>query len=125
MSEEEKELSEEELLAQWQDMAADESGDADGNEQGASDLADGALPERILDQDEIDSLLGVDSGDDHGGVGIRALLDTSVVNYERLPMLDVLFDKFERYLSTSLRHFTADNVDITVDRLTTVGFGDF
>ncbi|MAF32070.1 MAG: flagellar motor switch protein FliM [Magnetococcales bacterium] len=127
MSEEEKELSEEELLEQWQDMASDEEGGegADASDQGAGDLAEGGLPERILDQDEIDSLLGIDSDEDHGGVGIRALLDTSVVNYERLPMLDVLFDKFERYLSTSLRHFTADNVDITVDSITTVRFGDF
>tara|TARA_R110000868_G_scaffold262401_1_gene520920 strand:- start:81163 stop:82263 length:1101 start_codon:yes stop_codon:yes gene_type:complete len=126
MSEEEKEeLSEEELLAQWQDMAADEE-DGDGAADDAnSALSEGSLPERILDQDEIDSLLGVDSGDDSRGVGIRALLDTSVVNYERLPMLDVLFDKFERYLSTSLRHFTADNVDITIDSITTVRFGDF
>ena len=99
MSEEEKELSEEELLEQWQDMASDEEGGegADASDQGAGDLAEGGLPERILDQDEIDSLLGIDSDEDHGGVGIRALLDTSVVNYERLPMLDVLFDKFERF----------------------------
>lgn len=121
MSEEEKELSEEELLSQWQDMASDE----ESSDEASAEAEGAAVPERILDQDEIDSLLGVDSSDDSAGVGIRALLDTSVVNYERLPMLDVLFDKFERYLSTSLRHFTADNVDITIDSITTVRFGDF
>ena len=55
---EEEELSEEELLSQWQDMAADEgSEDSESGDDAAADLAEGALPERILDQDEIDSLL--------------------------------------------------------------------
>jgi flagellar motor switch protein FliM len=127
----ENEQTEEEMLAEWQEMAENESSDDD--DAGGDDTADVAaatgggpvVPERILDQDEIDSLLGVDVEEDDATVGIRALLDSNVVNYERLPMLDVIFDKFERYLSTSLRHFTADNVDIDIDSITTVRFGDF
>lgn len=128
---EESAQSEEELLAQWQDMAAEEDDleKAEGAEA-AGDVpegeeAEGPLGERILDQDEIDSLLGVDGGDDEDSMGIRALVDTSVVNYERLPMLDVIFDKFERLLATSMRQFTGDNVDITIDNITTVRFSEF
>lgn len=125
--------SEEELLSEWQNMAAEEDeggadeGEADGGDavEAAGDDGGAVMPERILDQNEIDSLLGLDTSGDEASVGIRALLDTSVVNYERLPMLDVIFDKFERFLSTSLRHFTADNVDISIDSITSVRFGDF
>jgi len=137
MSDETEETkSEEELLSEWQDMAADEesgvaAAGAEGaegveGEEGAEAAAGGlGVPERVLDQNEIDSLLGVDDGSGGDRVGMRALLDSSVVNYERLPMLDVIFDKFERFLSTSLRHFTADNVDINIDNITSVRFGDF
>lgn len=120
MAEEEKQVSEEELLSEWESMADDEASlDAAPRE------TDPAGADRILDQNEIDSLLGIDSNDSDNLRGIRALVDTSVVNYERLPMLEVVFDKFERYLSTSLRHFTADNVDITIEDISSVRFGDY
>jgi flagellar motor switch protein FliM len=114
----EEEKSEEELLAEWQNMAAHEDvvEAADSGEE---------TEERILDQNEIDSLLGIDSGEGDEKTGVRALLDTSVVNYERLPMMEVIFDKFERYLSTSLRHFTADNVEINIEDINSVRFGDY
>lgn len=124
MSDDENLKSEEELLSEWQNLASEEDGD-DADAGGADSAESDVLPERVLDQNEIDSLLGLDGEDDGDSVGIRALLDTSVVNYERLPMLDVIFDKFERFLSTSLRHFTADNVDISIDNITSVRFGDF
>lgn len=116
--------SEEELLSEWQDMASEEGGDDEGGDINEA-IASETHVERILDQQEIDSLLGIDSSDESNARGIRALLDSNVVNYERLPMLDIIFDKFERFLSTSLRHFTADNVDISVDNITSVRFGDF
>src|SRR5690606_15717090 len=78
------------------------------------------------DQGEIDALLGIDAGG--GGNknrGVRALLDQSVVNYEKLPMLEVIYDKFERVLSTSLRQYTADNVDVTNMNITSVRVGDY
>lgn len=115
--------TEEELLDEWQNMAASEGEEDDG---GDDDMAAAmGITDRILDQNEIDSLLGVDGDDDDANRGIKALVNTSVVNYERLPMLDHVFDKFERYLSTSLRHFTADNVDITIESITSVRFGDY
>src|SRR5688572_9060244 len=99
----EEELSEEEkaAAAAWGDMA----------EEGA-DGADGAAPQgpmsnRVLDQDEIDSLLGIAKGEEgeEKTSGIQAMLNSALVSYERLPMLEIVFDRLVRMLSTSLRNF--------------------
>ena len=82
---------------------------------------------RILNQDEIDSLLGFD-GDDMPQPqmsGIMALVDSAMVNYERLPMLDIVFDRLVRLMSTSLRNLTSDNVEVSLDQVSTVRFGDY
>jgi flagellar motor switch protein FliM len=115
--------SEDELLKEWQNMAAND-GAAGGDEMAAA--MGSKEPQKILDQGEIDALLGIDAGGDaEKNRGVRALLDQSVVNYEKLPMLEVIYDKFERILSTSLRQYTADNVDVTIMNMTSVRFGDY
>lgn len=115
--------SEEELLKEWQNMASGEAGAGDENDMAA---AMGVEGQKILDQSEIDSLLGIDKGDGGGKTqGVRALIDQNVVNYEKLPMLEVVYDKFERLLSTSLRQYTADNVDVTIMNITSARFGDY
>lgn len=81
---------------------------------------------RILDQKEIDSLLGFD--DESGKsekTGIMELINSALVNYERLPMLDVVFDRLVRLMSTSLRNLTSDNVEISLDHISSVRFGDY
>lgn len=81
---------------------------------------------RILNQEEIDSLLGFD--DDMGGgenSGVMALINSAMVNYERLPMLDIVFDRLVRLMSTSLRNLTSDNVEVSLDQVSTVRFGDY
>ncbi len=81
---------------------------------------------RILNQDEIDSLLGFDDdveGDETSGV--MALINSAMVNYERLPMLDIVFDRLVRLMSTSLRNLTGDNVEVSLDQVSTVRFGDY
>lgn len=82
---------------------------------------------RILNQDEIDSLLGFD--DEIGGPGensgVMALINSAMVNYERLPMLDIVFDRLVRLMSTSLRNLTSDNVEVSLDQVSTVRFGDY
>ncbi len=81
---------------------------------------------RVLSQDEIDSLLGFREGD--GGndrSGIEAIIDSGMVSYERLPMLEVVFDRLVRMLSTSLRNFTSDNVEVSLDNITSIRFGDY
>ena len=139
MSEElEEEMSEEEkaMMAEWETMADDEPSDADsGADSGGGDevAADGDGEEddgtstRILNQDEIDSLLGFDDDGMGGGEtsGVMALINSAMVNYERLPMLDIVFDRLVRLMSTSLRNLTTDNVEVSLDQVSTVRFGDY
>lgn len=83
--------------------------------------------ERVLTQDEIDSLLGfsVDEVNIDDSSGIKAIIDSAMVSYERLPMLEVVFDRLVRLMTTSLRNFTSDNVEVSLDRITSVRFGDY
>jgi len=117
MSEEEK------MAAEW---AAAAGGDAGGDDPMAAAMGMEAGTTRVLNQDEIDSLLGFD-GDKNGEgqSGIMALINSALVNYERLPMLEVVFDRLVRVMSTSLRNFTSDNVDVSIDSITSVRFGDY
>jgi len=80
---------------------------------------------RVLNQDEIDSLLGFGGGDAKDASGIMAIINSALVNYERLPMLEIVFDRLVRVMSTSLRNFTSDNVEVSLDQMTAVRFGDY
>ncbi len=103
------------MAEEWESMAG-----------GEDDVDDGSTPGRVLDQDEIDSLLGFEGGgDDTENQGIHALINSSLVAYERLPMLDVVFDRMVRMTSTSLRNFTSDNIEVTIDNINSVRFGDY
>ncbi len=83
--------------------------------------------ERVLTQEEIDSLLGFSLSDIslNDNSGIRAIIDSAMVSYERLPMLEIVFDRLVRLMTTSLRNFTSDNVEVSLDRITSVRFGDY
>src|SRR6266567_8891102 len=99
-------------------MVQDGTCDAAGGKNGG---------ERVLSQEEIDNLLGFSVGDvnldDHSG--IRAIIDSAMVSYERLPMLEIVFDRLVRLMTTSLRNFTSDNVEVSLDLITSVRFGDY
>lgn len=90
------------------------------------DMSD-ALSERVLNQDEIDSLLGFDLGGDDGSErsGIRSIINSALVSYERLPMLEIVFDRLVRLMTTSLRNFTSDNVEVSLDNISSIRFGDY
>ena len=105
----------------------DDADDADAVASNEEVIDDAGGPERILSQDEIDSLLGFREGGRDGGekTGIEAILDSGSVSYERLPMLEVVFDRLVRMMSTSLRNFTSDNVEVSLDNITSIRFGDY
>lgn len=105
-----------------------EFGDFSGGMGGWDDGGgDGMGAERILNQDEIDSLLGFDmSGDGNDDrTGIRAIINSALVSYERLPMLEIVFDRLVRLMTTSLRNFTSDNVEVSLDNISSIRFGDY
>jgi flagellar motor switch protein FliM len=87
----------------------------------------GGAAERVLNQDEIDSLLGFDVGADNAQdkSGVRAIINSALVSYERLPMLEIVFDRLVRLMTTSLRNFTSDNVEVSLDSITSIRFGDY
>ena len=107
-----------EMAAQWAAMIDDGSQFVQAAKGGA---------ERILNQEEIDSLLGFNIADIslNENSGIRAIIDSAMVSYERLPMLEIVFDRLVRLMTTSLRNFTSDNVEASLDRITSVRFGDY
>ncbi|HEY5347914.1 MAG TPA: hypothetical protein VIJ72_06955, partial [Rhizomicrobium sp.] len=88
--------------------------DAPASEGAAAEggLGAGGTAERILNQEEIDSLLGFDVNNDQvqDKSGVRAIINSALVSYERLPMLEIVFDRLVRLMTTSLRNFTSDNV---------------
>jgi flagellar motor switch protein FliM len=104
---------------------AGESGAIDDGAQFIQAARGGA--ERILTQEEIDGLLGFSLADIslNDNSGIRAIIDSAMVSYERLPMLEIVFDRLVRLMTTSLRNFTSDNVEVSLDRITSVRFGDY
>ena len=114
------------------DQALEEDGDMP-TPKFALSMDDFGFPEdedgtgRILNQAEIDSLFGSDATLKGGGEGngLERLITTSSVSYERLPMLEVVFDRLVRILTTSLRTFTNDNVEVSIDRLNSLRFGDY
>ena len=83
--------------------------------------------ERILNQEEIDSLLGFDVNSEQlqDKSGVRAIINSALVSYERLPMLEIVFDRLVRLMTTSLRNFTSDNVEVSLDNITSIRFGDY
>ena len=83
--------------------------------------------ERILNQEEIDSLLGfyLNDDEDDENTGIRSIINSALVSYERLPMLEIVFDRLVRLMTTSLRNFTSDNVEVSLDSISSIRFGDY
>jgi len=64
-------------------------------------------------------------GDDDERSGIRAIINSALVSYERLPMLEIVFDRLVRLMTTSLRNFTSDNVEVSLDTISSIRFGDY
>ena len=113
------------LAASWADALR--SDDLSGGGPGAATPAAAGQGGRALNQDEIDSLLGFDLSDDELGerTGIRAIINSALVSYERLPMLEIVFDRLVRLMTTSLRNFTSDNVEVSLDNISSIRFGDY
>ena len=57
--------------------------------------------------------------------GLKAVIEADVINHERLPMLEVVYDRMVRSFATSLRHLTSDNIDVSLEEISSVRFGDF
>lgn len=84
--------------------------------------ATGSAAEPIVGRAELDQLLAA------GGrrrPGILGLVEGAAVTYERLPMLEVVFDRLQRLLTSSLRSLAAGNPEVRFAGITAQRLGDF
>ncbi|MEN3953238.1 flagellar motor switch protein FliM [Iodidimonas sp. SYSU 1G8] len=82
-------------------------------------------PERF-DQAGIDALFDFDSvAPVSPKKGLRAVIESDVVSHERLPMLEVIYDRMVRTFATSLRNMTSDSIEVTLEEITSMRFGEF
>ncbi|MFN7038188.1 MAG: flagellar motor switch protein FliM [Alphaproteobacteria bacterium] len=139
MAEQENQVNDELALSEWEKMLAEENkapatptdsseGQKNNTEEGATQNSTQPTPTaKVLSQEEIDSLLGFSAPKegDKNNSGIRAMLDKALQSYERLPMLEIVFDRLVRILSTSLRNYTADTVDIDIRSISSLRFGSY
>ncbi|GHA14630.1 flagellar motor switch protein FliM [Devosia pacifica] len=115
------------------DASSSTAGEDDADADWAAMLAQqeaeaaGEGTDKVLNQDEIDSLLGFDSSAASSVelTGVQALINSALVSYERLPMLEIVFDRLVRLSTTSLRNFTSDNVEVSLESISSVRFGDY
>jgi flagellar motor switch protein FliM len=123
--------NQEELAGAWEESllaeigGSQQNGDEAWTPSVAASLDVGS--DRLLNQSEIDNFLGftLDETALGGAGGIKAIIDSSIVSYERLPMLEIVFDRLVRLLTVSLRSFFSDNVEVSLDGITSVRFGDY
>ncbi len=82
--------------------------------------------ENEISQSSIDKLFESETaGKNTPNSGLSAILSGEKIYAERLPILDVVFDRLVRLLTTTLRNFTSDNVDVSCSRVTSLRFSDY
>ena len=108
-----QETTDEELAAGWEASVA--SGKPGGDDAWDAASAPGS--------DVAQSLAQAAVGSERSG--IRAIINSALVSYERLPMLEIVFDRLVRLMTTSLRNFTSDNVEVSLDNISSIRFGDY
>ncbi|HEU0065904.1 MAG TPA: flagellar motor switch protein FliM [Sphingomonas sp.] len=78
-----------------------------------------------LDQAGIDALFGDVGGPVRARSGLKAVIESEIISYERLPMLEVVYDRMVRAFATSMRNLTSDAIDVSMDDISSIRFGDF
>jgi len=63
------------------------------------------------------------SSDKHHSVDL--LTSAKNISYERLPMLEVVFDRLLRLLTTTLRNFTSENVELKLKYIRSIRYGTY
>ncbi|WP_207477310.1 flagellar motor switch protein FliM [Arenibaculum pallidiluteum] len=94
------------------------------------DMAAAMGIDKQLNQAEIDNLLDFGDRPGQGGMqpgvdAIQRLVNSTTINKDRLPLLDIVFDRMVRLLNGSLRQLTSGNVEATLVRVDWVRFSEF
>ncbi|CAH2605534.1 Flagellar motor switch protein FliM (plasmid) [Rhodovastum atsumiense] len=132
--------SEDDAAAAWAAAAAapaspaapapeDDAADAWAAAAGGKDDADAwaAAAGSTLGQSDIDDLFGGSAAAEKQTTrtGFEALVGGAVVGIDRLPMLNMVVDRLARRMTTSIRKFTADNADVSIERIRPVRLKEF
>lgn len=78
-----------------------------------------------FDQAGIDALFGDLGSAAAPKIGLKAVIESNVISHERLPMLEVVYDRMVRTFATSMRNLTSDAIDVSLEDITSIRFGDF
>ncbi|HYZ47736.1 MAG TPA: flagellar motor switch protein FliM [Sphingomonas sp.] len=81
--------------------------------------------DQALDQADIDALFGDAAAPPPPKSGLRAVIESDVINRERLPMLEVVCDRMIRSFATNMRNLTSDAIEVSLEETNTVRFGEF
>jgi flagellar motor switch protein FliM len=98
------------------------------DEAGAGEpvLGRAAAMEDLLAQSEIDALTGfVDQPPALDGAGLRAMFDAGAAPRERLPMLEIVFERFAKAASASLKESVGPGCAVSIVRLATMRCSDY
>ncbi|HUD92390.1 flagellar motor switch protein FliM [Sphingobium sp.] len=80
----------------------------------------------MFDQAGIDALFGfADAAPAQPKSGLKAVIESNVISYERLPMLEVVCERMVRTFATSMRNLTSDAIDVSLEEITSTRFGEF
>jgi len=82
--------------------------------------------EGTFGQADIDALFGFEDGlAPVQKSGLKAVIESNVISHERMPMLEVVCDRMVRTFTTSMRNLTSDAIDVVLEEVTSIRFGDF
>ncbi len=65
------------------------------------------------------------TGSTSNTTGIKAVLEKSLQSYDKLPMLEIIFEKFVRQLSTALRNLTSEAINVSIMEFNSLRFGSY
>jgi flagellar motor switch protein FliM len=118
-------VDQEAMMAEWEKMAADDQGDAGG--EPADEAIPQAMVQRALSQDEIDNLLGnFSSGkSEEDRDAIRRILQNANPRYGAWPILDQVFDRQVRLMTSVMRNMTGDSVEVWYEGGKSLRFSDY
>ncbi|MEG3144373.1 flagellar motor switch protein FliM [Sphingomonas sp. RT2P30] len=90
----------------------------------ASTLSLGDVDGDAFDQAGIDALFDGNAPVTRKS-GLKAVIESKVISHERLPMLEVVCEHLVRSFATSMRNLTSEAIDVSLDELTSIRFGEF
>lgn len=79
----------------------------------------------VLAQDDIDDLFGVSMEESGPTTGVEALLNSSRVQHNRLPLLEACIDQLVRSLNKSMRSFMSNDIELSLVETSSIRFGNY